>query len=417
MKALWILLLSFALSAGGPTGAIAAPAAGFADQVSENAFSIALGPDGELVGPGAELIERESGKAQFFMVGEQHATDSIGKVNLGLHRLAARQGYGHAALEIGPHSTVEVERLARAGPGKLAGFIRSPGNSFVFPFLGWAEEVALVEQMIALSPEPAPVLWGLDQEFVGSAPLHVARLRAVARTADQKRLLADLSAKAEDPFFVAKLEPATYERLRAAFPADENSHAAALIEDLAISSRIYGPFVGRGGSRQAANADRETYLKRQFLEHFARAERATGKAPKVFFKFGANHAMRGYSLSDVPALGNFLAEWGIARGITMLNVLVDCVGGEQSDPRTGKRSPCRPYFDLPSESRFRAPSQSRSLTLFDLRPLRSAMPKDIDPVTKRMILGFDFYVPVHNAAPATLVAPVSDTSSKGAGGR
>ena len=145
-------------------------------------------------------------------------------------------------------------------------------------------------------------------------------------------------------------------------------------------------------------------LKRQFLVQFGRSEATSGRSPKVFFKFGANHAMRGHSLSDVPAFGNFLAEWGLSRGFSMLNIAVDCIGGEQSDLRTGERTPCKSYVDLPADSPLRVAASSKALTVFDLRPLREVMPKTIDPATKRLILAFDMYIPVPSPAAATMLA-------------
>ena len=249
---LFLLLLGVVQNAQ----AAAAPAdANFATQVAANQHQIAIETDGSLSGPGAELISRDIGKAQFFMVGEQHATAGIAKVNLGLHRLAAKQGYHHAALEIGPDSTREVERLVRSGQGRLAAFIREPGNDFVLPFLGWAEETALVEQIVDLSRARSPVLWGIDQEFVGSANLHLAHLGRLARSPEQRTLLAELGAKAKaDPLLIGMLDLVSYDRLRRAFPGAAYPGAARLIDDLAASTAIYAPFRRQG--RLAAGGER-----------------------------------------------------------------------------------------------------------------------------------------------------------------
>lgn len=91
-------------------------------------------------------------------MGEQHATAGIAKVNFGLHRLAASEGYQYADLEVGPESTRYVESLVHSGKGQLAAYIRRPRNDFIMPFLGWAEEVDLVEQIVHLSHARSPVL-------------------------------------------------------------------------------------------------------------------------------------------------------------------------------------------------------------------------------------------------------------------
>lgn len=409
-----ILAFVFAIGALAATADAAPENDAFAKAATANTYALNIAQDGNLTGPGADLIEREADKAQFFMVGEQHATAGIASINLALHRLVAKRGFEHAALEIGPYSTEEVERLVRSGQGHLASFVRQPGHSFVFPFLGFAEEAALVEQIVSTSRASPPVLWGIDQEFAGSAPLHIARLRTWARTPDQRTLLTELANKsAIDPYLIATADPSTYNKLRAAFSSEDEPAAARLIDDLVASSLIYAPFIGKGGPAQVANASREALLKQQFLAHFAKAEAAIGTPPKVFFKFGANHAMRGHSLSDVPAFGNFLAEWGLSRGFSMLNVAIDCIGGEQTDPRTGETSACETYFALPASSPLQPQPGTKGLVVFDLRPLRSLMPKNIDTATKRLVLAFDLYIPVRSPAPATLIGkPVETQQSR-----
>ena len=47
----------------------------------------------------------------------------------------------------------------------------------------------MAEQMVAQSPDRKAALWGLDQEFVGGAPLHAELLQAHARTAVEPTLI------------------------------------------------------------------------------------------------------------------------------------------------------------------------------------------------------------------------------------
>ena len=109
--------------------------------------------------------------AQFTMVGEQHGSGSIAEFETALHKALAARGYTHSALEIGPFSTRYVEQLIRSGPGKLQDYVKAPGNGFAIPFLFFGEEAAMAEQMVAQSPDRKAALWGLDQEFIGGAPV------------------------------------------------------------------------------------------------------------------------------------------------------------------------------------------------------------------------------------------------------
>jgi len=392
----WIAALAFAVSTAGI--AQTAPST-LAERTNANRYTLAFN-DGQLSGPGAELLAREIADTQLFMVGEQHATATIAEIETALHRTAVEAGYGYAALEIGPVTAIEVERLSREGPGRLGAWLREPGHDFAVAFLFWEEELALVEQAVSASPARANAIWGLDQEFVGSLPLLLPRLDALARTPAQRDALAQLRVRsAADPMLLGSMPVADLEPLRIAFPETDNSEAAALIENLVLSNRIYAPFTGRGGSGYDGNLARETYMKRNFLRAFAAAEAADGRPPRVFLKFGANHMMRGFSTTDVPALGNFVAEWSLVRGFSTTNIFIGCVGGQQNDPRSRENTSCD-SSELPDDSPLRTQMLPGQLTLFDLRPLRTRL-RDVDPLTRRMILAFDFYLAVRDPRPAT----------------
>ncbi len=401
----WMVGLALAFSAPAFAQTPPPPAPTLAERLAANRYAIAF-EDGRLGEPGATLLSRAMTEAQFFMVGEQHGTATIAQISAALHHEAAGIGYNHAAMEIGPASGVEVERLIRSGPGRLAAQLRTPAYSFAVAFLFWAEEGALAEQFVALSPARGDAIWGLDQEFVGALPLLLPRLEALARTPAQRAALATLRTRsATEPTALGQMPTADLEPLRLAFASNADPAAAEMVADLILSNRIYAPFTGRGGSGLEANLLRETYMKRNFLRRFEAAERAEGRPPRVFLKFGANHLMRGFSTTNVPSLGNFIAEWGLSRGFGAASIFIDCVGGKQNDPRTGANSPCD--SELPADSPLRTMMLDAPLTLFDLRPLRSPRLVDpLDPQTRRIILAFDFYLPVRNPRAATpLTAP------------
>ncbi len=399
----WLAGLVLAASAYGPVMAQTAPAASFAEQVAANRHALAF-ENRALSGPGAELLAREMAAAQFFLIGEQHATATIAEVSAALHRQAAGLGYHYSALEIGPNSAVEVERTARSGPGRISTALRAPGLDFSVAFLFWAEEAALAEQMVRLSPFPSEAIWGLDQEFVGSLRLLMPRLEALARTPAQRQAVAGLRTRSDaDQMALGQMPAEALTPLSAAFGEGEG---AALVADLVISNRIYAPFTGRGGSGMEANTLRETYMKRNFLSRCTAAEARDGRPPRVFVKFGANHMMRGFSTTNVPSLGNFIAEWGLSRGFGTVNVFIDCVGGEQNDPRSGGNVPCESRDLLPDDSPLHSQMAPGRMTLFDLRPLRARLARtEIDPLTRRLILAFDFYLAIRDARPATPIRP------------
>jgi hypothetical protein len=353
-------------------------------------------------GPGWERLIADGRQAQFFMIGEQHGVADIALFVKALHRvLATSGGYTHSALEVGPHSTDFAETLVRQGPGRLANYIAQPGHGFTIPFLFFAEEIALTEQIVARSPDKQKALWGLDQEFVGAAPIVVDLLRKRARSAGQHQAIDALAAKSTaNPMLIGVLTPAELDPLDAAFAGDE--HATALLRDLRLSSEIYAPFMRKTGPIYPANLTRENYMKVNFARRFAEAERRLGTPPKVFMKFGGYHAMRGLSGTDVPSLANFLAEWGLPRGFELVNMMVDCNGGESLNPQTSKPASCSPYFGKDSLVGQLATDE---VTLIDLKALRPKLRelKDIDAKTRQTILAFDYYLTIRDPKAATPV--------------
>lgn len=372
------------------------------DLVAEQQLPIARTSAG-YGGAGWDRLVADGAAAQFFMIGEQHATADIALFATALHAELARRGYTHAAMEVGPYSTAFAESLIRSGQGRLAEYIRRPGHSFALPFLFFQEEVDLAERIVAASPDREHGLWGVDQEFIGSGPIALALLERHAATPAQREAVARFAERVRaEPMLVGQLGAAELDPLAGAFAG--NSEANELIEALRLSSEIYRPFFRRDGPTYPANLRRENYMKANFLRHFAEAERRLGSAPRVFLKFGGYHAMRGHSGTNVPAFANFLAEWGLSRGFGLVNMMVDCDGGQALNPQTNEVGPCEPYFGR--DTVIGSMARTGPLTLIDLRPLRAQLPRmrDLDPLTRQTILAFDYYLVIKDVRAATPVA-------------
>src|SRR5205085_9079535 len=85
--------------------------------------SVGRDGSGHYTGAGWDALIADGAGAQFFMVGEQHATQDIAEIEAAMHATLAKRGYTHSALEVGPYSTRHAERLIRSGPGKLQAYI------------------------------------------------------------------------------------------------------------------------------------------------------------------------------------------------------------------------------------------------------------------------------------------------------
>ena len=369
--------------------------------IKEHTRPIERGADGSFSGPAWDALVADAAAAQFTMVGEQHGSATIAHFQAALQQQLIERGYTHAALEVGPLSTAVAERLIRSGRGELHRYIAAPGHGFTMPFLFFREEADMAEAMVYASPDKTRALFGLDQEFIGSAPVLAELLEGAAQTAAQKQAVANLrAAAAKDPMLIGKVTEAELLPLQQAFAGDQT--ALEVVEAIRTSARIYSPFTARSGPIYPANLERETYMKTNFLRQFEEARQRNGRAPKVFLKFGGYHAMRGISGTNVPALGNFLAEWGLANGYRLVNLFIDCVGGETMNPQTNEPKACDPYF--PKDGLlYRAVADGPAFQVVDLRALRPLLPQmnDADEATRKNILAFDYYVAVKGGRAAT----------------
>lgn len=206
--------------------------------------------------------------------------------------------------------------------------------------------------------------------------------------------------------WVGMANPGALSDLRQAFEPRANSDALELIDAMILSNRIYMPFTGRGGTAYEANLERENYMKANFLAHFREEQKQSGHAPKVFLKFGAYHGSRGRSGTNVPALGDFLAEWGRSEGFGLFNLHIDCSGGQGLDIRSGQAVDCKSYYFSeanPGENSLQAYFPEDGLAVIDLRGLRPYAHKMdfLDQASVALIYAYDAFMTMPNVTPAS----------------
>ena len=398
------LLASQAAAPAAPAKPPAPPAPSAMEAIAAVQLPITESAPGVYSGAGWDQLIADGAKAQFFLIGEQHGAADIVNFAAAVQGTLASHGYTHVAMEVGPWSADFAEELIRAGDGRLADYLRKPGNGVSIPFLFEQEEISLAERAVRRSPDKVDALWGLDQEFAAAGPVVVDLLRRWARTPAERSAVDAFAAKSAADAQLVGTKPWTeMADIERAFA--NNVRGRELIAALKLSNEIYAPFTGRGGFGYDGNLRRENYMKANFAARFAAAERRNRKPPKVFMKFGGYHAQKGFTGTNVPGLGNFLYEWGLARGFGLTNMMIECVGGQANNPVQGGSRPCQPYFDANSViAKLAKPSK---LTLIDLRPLRPLLRRmpDLDQQSRQVILSFDYYLAIKDVKASTSVAP------------
>lgn len=384
--------------------------AAFDSIVSAHTYHLTL-EDGELGGEGVDWLVERAGEARHFMIGERHGTAEIPAVAGSLYERLVPLGYDHAALEIGPFAARHVDgSLDRGGFPELADLLTRYENPVAF--LGWREEARLAARI----HEAGGTIWGLDQEFVGSLPMHLDALAEQAESERERTAVERTRERMEEEWaaesdYLGNADPAALRELRAAFEPRGDREALARIDALITSNEIYAPYTRGTGSFYHSGIQRENYMKRTLVEHVRRAEERTGEAPRVFYKFGGLHSGQhpGATLDQRVTLGTFVSEWArTLRGEESFHLFVDCNGGRKQGSGQGAEGGCPPYLTLGAKdegrtSPFATHLSGEGVTLIDLSALRDRF-SDWDFLSRRarsLIIAADAYMAVAGVTPST----------------
>lgn len=365
--------------------------------------------NGTLAGPGAEWLAGRARDSRYVMLGEDHGNAGIARFAAGLAHLLGPLDYRYTAVEVDPLIAAELDARSRGEDlAALREYLERDGHGLAVPFYSWVEEAEFLRAAVRNGPPGAQALWGLDQAFIGAAYVWLERIESLARTpaarAEASRLAA--AAKADIMSFLGTVDVAELERLRESLADPAEADARRLAGLLATSARIYGPFVRGGGSVYAANFERETLMKRLFVENARVAEAGDGRPPKVLLKFGANHVTRGLSSTHVPSLGNFLYETAALSGDEALSVLAVCGPGSAVADFMGNVTHADEPF-AKSHGFLASHVSEPGFTLIDLGPWkdRPRLWRDLPPSTADAIWAFDALLIVSGQGPATFVVP------------
>lgn len=355
---------------------------------------------GKLAGPGAEFLRARIAGSHFVLIGEEHGVATIADTVRAILPDLTHAGYRHFAIETDPYTAAKLETMLRAGGTKeVAKFLAVDGNKFAIPFYNWSAEAELAAAAVKANASSTPALWGLDQVFIGASAALLNDIAAQASAAEAKALAGKLAAQAKGNLeFLGKADLGEFAKLRGLLGAEQDRELAQLVDDMILSARIYQPFTGvtTGLSVYAANLERETLMKRTFLNRYR-----TAGGPKVAFKFGANHMMSGLSATHVPSLANFVSEFALSEGKAAFKMLVLCGPGTQAGDLMGNPAPCdmdltKDWPDLAGQV------DARQMTLFDLKTWkdRPSRWKHLPEETRHLIWAFDAVLFVPNGKPA-----------------
>jgi hypothetical protein len=294
---------------------------------------------------------------------------------------------------------VELDNAARDGVAGLRALYAHPGANAAF--FGMREEAEWLASARATQRGRAQMIWGLDYEVGGDRRI-IARLKAKRKPAAAVAALTALEAvsnaswaqfaETRNPQFIFSFsgDPATVRAVRDAWP-NADAEASWMLETLEETLAINAAWMQRQGWDSNR---RRAVFNRANLRRYWNAE---ADKPRVLFKFGSSHLVRGLSHTQCHDIGTQIAELAEAQGGKSFHMMVLPGAGAmhaQFDPSVWTYNPAEAgtYTDE-GMTPLIAAAYPDAFTLIDLRPIRPLVfgdrHKALNPDLVRTIHGYD----------------------------
>jgi hypothetical protein len=400
---------------------LGAQSASLADALAAAQYSLTIDHSG-FAGTGAHVLTQALDEAQFVAIGEDHLTREIPHFVAAVCDEMATRGLNALALETSPAAAQFVEGTFRAKDrvARMADLEHRFPDSIAF--LSDRQEGDLAEHCAEVSKGNGFELWGLDQEFLGSAgwildrmldtnpgPKATAAIQAMQK--DEQAAAAEATRTGD--FSKVYLLSSTDTQIAAAesaILADGRRGTSQLFAQLTESRSIYRE---QAVDFRAANGRRATLLKQNFLTDYRADELRLGLKPRVLAKFGDSHLYRGFNELHQGNLGNFLSELADVSGSRSLHIMILGVQGEHVQYSKYGQPLKHSRFAMEDDPEYRwlgaaiaarkDVSASGPWTLYDLRRLRFGPFTDLDCNWQRIIYGYDLLILIPEITPAELV--------------
>lgn len=369
---------------------------------------------GKITGSAAPVLEKAIAGAQFVLIGEDHITREIPQFTAAVCDDMAQERLDAMAIEVGP----QVARFVSSSIGQADRLSRMTALTRRYPdsvaFQNIRQENDLVEHCAEAAHNSKFELWGLDQEFLGSAgwllDLILATHPGATATAGLTRMKteqqqdAEAAKKTADPskLFLFAVSDDELSRESALLAREGNAAANELFGELVVSHQIY--LKNEQGSPES-NSLRARLLKENFRKDLAALKSISGR-PRVLAKFGEWHFYKGFNPLHQLDLGNYIAEIADGEGTSSLHI---CILGAKGTHRLyagyGQPTSLEPFvMDEDKDYRWLKAAVDNQLpnawTLFDLRRLRFRNLGPVDPDMERLIYGYDLLVIIPEITPA-----------------
>lgn len=252
---------------------------------------------------GEKVLIEEAEEHQYLLLGELHGETEIPQLLSDLWPTLWKAGYRHIAAEVSPWAATHLERPATEDRTPVPGL--------------WTRRQAADMGRVATSQQS--VLWGCDIEEM--QPDQLIREMALLNPADAG--LHDMQGIAAHGY-TRRLAPELLRIAKSEHPAKDAAIGGASLWGSTLDTLKVENLRSDPHTRYEASNERERVMKELFLRH-----REQDPEGKVLLRFGRNHLHRGLDARGISTLGNFVAEWAIAQGQSVVNVGVFAAGGKE----------------------------------------------------------------------------------------
>jgi len=309
-------------------GAYADESPAFEELLKEHSYSIKL-VDGELSGPGADLILQDAANTQFVALGEEHYNYIIPDITTALFKsLQDRYGYHYFMTEQDPVMMEHFsQKPVRGDLAKIQSLAQRYPMGVTF---NSDEELRMLADIGKTSVANDDPIWGCDQASgvthildqllqETAAPSSIAAIKKLRETTAAKEAVRDYS----KGHYIFDAATEVFTELKATIDAPAGSHAEWLIDVVINSSRIFGFYKnGNNGLMPGYyenNRFREEHLKDLCLAKYRSVEK-TESMPKVLMKFGSWHLYEGLSPTRLHTIGDFFSNVARFNGNEFLSI-------------------------------------------------------------------------------------------------
>ncbi len=372
-----------------------------------------------LHGPGAERLATEIKKAQYVLIGEDHLSREIPLFASGVCRLMAPDGLDAFAVEVGPEAARVVNQTLRRPDrvSRLSAFLQSHRDVMAFQNGQDESDMAATCARVA---GPKFQMWGLDQEFFGATGFLLEEMLAAHPGPVSKKKIIDLQGleKAAAQKAVASGNPGAFvlfnlsdEQMTSASKAIQRDGGPRVISLFNAMAKTRDIYIAQNKSGFASNRARSLLMKQTLVEYL----KSAGPKPRLLFKFGDVHTVRGINGLGQLDLGNFVSERADGEGVTSLNIAVYGLKGVHAQYAGVARNLDHQPFVMTDDPDYAwlkellalrtDTSPANAWTVIDLKALRFHAPKTISADLRAKLRGVDLLVLAPELSPSALIEP------------